>query len=119
IDRDALADFFGGTPTNQWATFGTTIYDPALDEMFPHDPGRARELLAEAGFADGFQFTITHTNRPATNEAAQIVQAQLAEAGIRAELESFDVASVVDKCFVNKQCDSVLGTAQGSFDLAA
>lgn len=34
-------------------------YDPSIEPV-PYDPGRARELLAEAGFPDGFEVRFAH-----------------------------------------------------------
>lgn len=57
-------------------------------EPWPYDPERARELLAEAGHADGFTFTLTLPQLyDAHILAGQIVQSQLAEIGVNAEIE--------------------------------
>jgi peptide/nickel transport system substrate-binding protein len=54
----------------------------------PYDPERAKKLLAEAGYPDGFATKITTTPRYNMGvELAQAVAAQLAEVGIRAEIE--------------------------------
>lgn len=66
-------------------------YDPEL-APYPYDPDRARELLAEAGFADGFATALEHT----TGENQTIVEAvaaQLGEVGIDVELRPREKAT--------------------------
>ncbi len=60
---------------------------------YEHDVERARQLLAEAGFADGFDLTIMPTTEvPATIRAAQVIQADLAAVGIRASINTLEWA---------------------------
>ena len=57
IDRAAIlqAAYGGaGTVTGQIFGEGSPAYDASLDEAYPYDPEQATELLAEAGYADGF-----------------------------------------------------------------
>lgn len=50
---------------------------------------RARELLAEAGFPNGFDTTISYNSGNAQREiSAIVIQSQLAEVGIRAEVQA-------------------------------
>lgn len=82
------------------ATLGlTTIADSPFPAALPgytnefwayeRDLERARELLAEAGYPDGFETTISYNSGNAQREVSAVVaQAQLAEVGIRAEVES-------------------------------
>jgi peptide/nickel transport system substrate-binding protein len=58
--------------------------DPAV-APYPHDPGKARALLAAAGYADGLELTLdAPTVLPDEAPAlAELVRAQLAEAGVR------------------------------------
>lgn len=44
-----------GAPTAQIFGPDDDGYDETLDDAYPHDPGKARALLAEAGFARGFE----------------------------------------------------------------
>jgi peptide/nickel transport system substrate-binding protein len=55
------------------------------------DPGRARRLLREAGFADGLKVTL-HT-RELLKDAARLVAQQLNEVGLEAEVRPLDDAS--------------------------
>ena len=61
IDRDAFnkAVQFGlSVPSYQPYAKGDWAYDPALEGSYKYDPDKARKLLAEAGYADGFTFTM-------------------------------------------------------------
>ncbi|MCB9947881.1 MAG: peptide ABC transporter substrate-binding protein [Rhodospirillaceae bacterium] len=58
--------------------------------LYGYDPDRARELLAEAGFADGFDCTIDILNKQERLGVAQAVQALLAEVGIRVTIQQRD-----------------------------
>jgi peptide/nickel transport system substrate-binding protein len=61
LDREAFNESaWGGLgdPGNQVGTTeqaGTGYYLPELADEYPYDPDRARELLAEAGYPDGFE----------------------------------------------------------------
>lgn len=64
---------------------------------WPHDPARARELLAEAGLADGLTVRIgnAETGYVGSGLAVQAIAAQLAEVGITAEIENIPYANWV------------------------
>lgn len=47
-----------GTVTSQVFGPNSTGFDEDLEDAYPFDPDRARELLAEAGYPDGFTLTI-------------------------------------------------------------
>ncbi len=75
---------------------GLTGYNENLEEI-PYDPEAAKELLAEAGYADGFDMTITQTaDDSSTLELNEIIQAQLAEIGVNVTIEQMDEASWYD-----------------------
>lgn len=60
---------------------------------YGYDPERARELLAEAGLADGFDMEIMPTTQYEESiRAAQVIQADLAAVGIRATIRSLEWA---------------------------
>jgi len=67
---------------------------------YEHDPERARELLAEAGYPDGLdagEFMQHYELGFDFEVLSQLIQAQAAEVGIRLELANYDVATWVSK----------------------
>ncbi len=61
----------------------------------PYDPERAKQLLAQAGYPDGFDTKITTTPRYNMGvELAQAVAAQLSKVGIRAEIEVLEWGTI-------------------------
>ena len=60
---------------------------------YAYDPAKAKELLAEAGYPDGFETELWNMNTDPNPRIAQAIQQDLAQVGINAELHS--VASSV------------------------
>jgi dipeptide transport system substrate-binding protein len=97
IDKSALltAIYRGtGKPANSPLPPGSWAYDKTLPE-YPHDPARARALLAEAGYPNGFDtdimiYSIRPTYQPNPPSSAALIQADLAAIGVRANVQAFE-----------------------------
>ncbi len=98
IDREAIlkATNLGmGSVSSQPFQPGQLEYVEGGDDRYPYDIQAARELMAEAGYADGFEVTIPsfhgHDIYGAVNTVAlePIVQSSLADIGIRVTYETF------------------------------
>jgi peptide/nickel transport system substrate-binding protein len=59
-----------------------------LDRRLPHDPARARALLAEAGYPGGFAVTLDCVNVAWREAVCQAAAAMLTQVGIRTTLRS-------------------------------
>ena len=89
MDRAAIIDgLFDGFAdlSNGFVTPQNLGYDDSV-EPFPYDPDRARELLAEAGYPNGFEIGMACPIGAYTNfeEVCQAVAGYLAEVGITME----------------------------------
>ena len=63
-------------------------YMPELVDKYPQDIQKAKELLAEAGYPDGFDMTITVPNNYQQHiDTAQVLVEQLKQVGINAEIQ--------------------------------
>jgi peptide/nickel transport system substrate-binding protein len=87
INREALVNTLlsgGGVPAGQIVPEGQGGYDPSLAPT-PFDLTRARALLAEAGWPNGFGLTIHSSNNRFPQDAAmaQALGQMLARGGIR------------------------------------
>ncbi|MFD5086223.1 ABC transporter substrate-binding protein [Kitasatospora sp. NPDC058406] len=100
IDREALVktQLFGHGEVNyQPFPKGYVGFDPALGDLFRYDPARARTLLAEAGFPNGVDLTLTTT---AAQGLPEQLQAQLKEVGIRATIDVIPAAQATQIMYI-------------------
>ena len=107
IDRDAIisgAMFgYGEAIGSHYSRQDRAHFD--LTDRYPHDLDRARTLLAEAGYADGFTATLRLPPRPYARRSGEIIAAQLAEVGIRIEIENIEWAQWLDQVFTRREYD--------------
>ncbi|MFF1604526.1 ABC transporter substrate-binding protein [Streptomyces mirabilis] len=76
-----------GTPTTQVFAKGEDGYQAALDDTYSYDPKKAKELLAEAGYPNGFSVTIPDFSAIFPQEQAALTQS-LKDIGIKVTLDS-------------------------------
>jgi peptide/nickel transport system substrate-binding protein len=95
-------------------------------EPYPHDPERARELLAEAGYPDGFttRFWVpdSGSGMVAPREIGQVIQANLAEVGVTAEIVTQEWTSYVADWGgegLDKDGEAFYGMGQMSWNFAS
>ncbi|WP_424136464.1 ABC transporter substrate-binding protein [Roseomonas chloroacetimidivorans] len=97
IDRKALASRVMddvAVPASQFLPDGMAGTIPGLP-LLPYDPARARALLAEAGFPQGFSLTFHATNNRYVNDArlAQAIAQYWQRVGVKVELETVPSAA--------------------------
>ena len=69
----------------------TKYYMPELNDTYNQDFDKAKELLAEAGYADGFEFTITvPSNYPQHVNTAEVISEELKNIGVTANIQEVE-----------------------------
>ena len=95
IDKDAILEL---TADGHGAKLGSSVYpaftkyfDDSLTDYYTYDPEKAKELLAEAGYANGFSMTITvPSNYTPHVDVAQVLVEQLGAVGITVQLQEVE-----------------------------
>jgi ABC-type transport system substrate-binding protein len=91
LDKESLAKAFGfGFQQAAYQYCGSTSpgFDPALAPQYrKYSPAKAKQLLAEAGYPNGFKTTMLCTPYGSNRDTAVAMQAMLAAVGIQAELQ--------------------------------
>jgi peptide/nickel transport system substrate-binding protein len=104
IDRQAIIDgaMFGlGTPIGtHFAPHNPDYVDLTADSAY--DPEKAKALLAEAGFAEGFTTTLKLPPPSYARRGGEIIAAQLREVGIQTEITNLEWAQWLEEVFKGK-----------------
>jgi peptide/nickel transport system substrate-binding protein len=93
VDRDSIVKaVYGryGIPNEQPTVPGdpTYGYDEKTNSTYSYDPAKAKQLLAEAGYPNGFSFTsLYRANFAAETKMVQAVAAQLDKVGVHVTLK--------------------------------
>ncbi len=101
IDRQEVLDTASLGEGQVTGPLTIPAYQLPISEFFCYekDLAKARELMAQAGLADGFTLKVIAANAepPTALSEAQSIQAQLAEIGITVEIESLELSVYVDR----------------------
>jgi peptide/nickel transport system substrate-binding protein len=123
VDRQAVIDavFLRGEPTPAISR-GAPEWSPRIDQLgvggqyYRHDPKEARRLLAAAGFPNGLktQLNVTGGYGSDITDSFELVQRQLKESGIEAEMKLQEYGAYIATTFLGKY----EGMAMGPFSIA-
>lgn len=113
IDRQGI---MGMVADGHGTAVGSSIYPaftkyflPELVDKYPHDVAKAKELLAQAGYPDGFDMTISVPNNYQPHmDTAEVVAEQLREAGINVTIQPVEWSTWLDTIYNGRQFQATL-----------
>lgn len=100
-----------------WGDYGTLIgsmvppTDPwyeDLTQVNPYDPELSKTLLAEAGLADGFEFTLDTPSYDPHPAVAEFLQSELAKVGITVNINTISSDEWYSKVFKERNFEATL-----------
>ncbi|MCK2022681.1 hypothetical protein KZC52_07085 [Microbacterium sp. kSW2-24] len=100
IDRDSIAQAINqgaNNPTAQYVNPNGPVYDETLNDLYAYDLAAAKELMTEAGYADGFEVTMPSTVVSVTYES--VITQSLADIGITVTWETVPFQDFYAKVF--------------------
>lgn len=119
IDRDAINEFiFAGKShiigTNMIPAF-TKYYESSTEKTYEVNIEKAKQLLKEAGYENGFTFTITVPNNYAPHEgAAQIIEQSLKEIGITVKIELVEFTTWYSDVYLARNYEGTVVAVDGT-----
>ncbi len=110
LDRKAIID---GAVNGLGAPIGShlTPNDPGyvdLTGQYPHDPAKAKALLAEAGVKTPLDLTLTLPPPDYARKGGEVIASELAEIGINAKIENVEWAQWLSNVYTNKNYDMTI-----------
>ena len=120
INREDIIDgaMFGyGTPIGTFFAPHNPAYVD-LTGLSGYDPEKSKALLAEAGYADGFETTLQLPPTPYARRGGEVIAAQLAEVGITAKIENVEWAQWLEGPFKGNY-DLTIVSHTEPFDIGA
>ena len=108
VDRQQILDLaFDGygslIGSSMYPAFGK-YFDDSLTDYYPHDVEKAKALLTEAGYPDGFSMTITvPSNYQPHIDTAQVIVEQLKAVGITAEIQPVEWGTWLSDVYAGRQ----------------
>lgn len=117
IDMEKVADAaFGAGGVLAKGNMATTIFGYKEEGVYSYDVELAKQLLEEAGYADGFSFTMVVANMSSNVRTAEAVQAYLDEINITMAIETYDAATWMSMCRDGSADSSLYSLTADTFD---
>lgn len=118
--QEIIQGVFDGYATELYSNFSPVMsvyYNDELSDMYTTDIEKAKELMAEAGYADGFDLVIrVPGNYQAHVDTAQILMAQLAQININVSIETIEWATWLEDVYGNANYQGTVIGFTGKLD---
>jgi len=97
-------------PSTHWA------FDKEMANRYPHDPDKAKWLLAEAGYQNGFELDILGTSDQRALQREEVLIEQFSKSGIKLKFTNGVVPNTTTQYFVERKHDAYLSSWTGRPD---
>lgn len=92
-------------------------YNDTLEDLYPTDVEKAKSLLAEAGYPNGFETTITVPSvYPFHVSTGEVILQQLEKIGVKAKIESVEWAVWLDRVYTGRDYETTIIGLDGKLD---
>jgi peptide/nickel transport system substrate-binding protein len=111
IDPQTIMDFVSDGKgkeigSSMFPSFGK-YFDESLNDTYNQDIAKAKQLLIDAGYPDGFSFTITvPSNYSQHVDTAQVLVEQFKEIGVTATIQEVEWNSWLEDVYTNRNFES-------------
>lgn len=101
VDKQVLADVaYSGFATVMTAPIPASAFGHAEQPAYDYDPERAKALLTEAGYGDGFTFTVLTFTGDEYRMGGQVLQQMFSQVGLNMILDQQERGALVDQIFL-------------------
>ena len=122
LDLDAMTEVAysgAGEPSDSIFTKALSAYEPAPEELtYTYDIEKAKELLAEAGYPDGFECNLWVNENQTRIDMAEMLQNAWGKVGIKVNVEVMEFGSYLEKIHNGEHDMFILGFTSGGNDSA-
>ena len=121
VNKDQIIDgVFAGYATELYSNFSPVMsyfYNDELEDVYTYDVEKAKELLAEAGYEDGFDITITvPSNYQKHVDTAQVIAQQLKQINVNATIEPVEWGQWLEQVYTNADYQTTVVGLTGKLD---
>jgi ABC-type transport system substrate-binding protein len=108
IDRKQINDIVNagqGEVASQTYQKSTPVYDPSLANVYTYDPAKAKQLLAEAGYANGLtiEMVIPGGNIANMERQGALLQQQLQAVGVTAKITRINGSDIATNYYQQRK----------------
>jgi peptide/nickel transport system substrate-binding protein len=121
VNRDDIVDgVFGGYATKLYTNFSPIMkhyYNEELDNYYQRDLDKAKALLKEAGYEDGFEIDITvPSNYYQHVNSAQIISSEAEKLNIKVNIINVEWGTWLEEVYTNRNYQSTIIGLAGKID---
>ena len=121
VNKEQIIDgVFAGYATELYSNFSPVMsyfYNDELEDVYTYDVDKAKELMAEAGYEDGFDITITvPSNYQKHIDTAQVIAQQLKQINVNATIEPVEWGQWLEQVYTNADYQTTVVGLTGKLD---